>query len=93
MVSDGDSCPITGGVGPTKPVRSPKAGPGLQQVWLRGDRSCSLSVEVASVSAVATTCGGVKEVSTSYAARFFLVFLRWVGAGRRAPAPLSGTLM
>lgn len=70
VVSDGGHCPITGGVGLTEPIGSPKAGPGLQQVWLRGDRSCSLSVEVASVEAVATTGGGGEEVSTRGAAHF-----------------------
>lgn len=62
-MSDGDHCPITRGVGLLQPIGSPKAGPGLQQVWLRGDRSCSLSLEVASVEALATTCGGGEEVS------------------------------
>lgn len=57
-MSDGDHCPITGGVGLLEPIGSPKAGRGPQQVWLRGDRSCSLSLELASVAAAATTCGG-----------------------------------
>lgn len=69
-MSDRGRCPIIGGVGLTEPIGSLKAGPGLQQVWLRGDRSCSLSVEVASVEAVATTCGSVEEVSTGSAAHF-----------------------
>lgn len=32
---------------------------------MRGDRSCSLSVEAAAVEAVATTCGGSEEVSAA----------------------------
>lgn len=69
VLSDGGHCPITGGVGLTEPIGSPKAGSRQQQVWLRGDRSCSLSVEVASVEAVATTGGG-EEVSPRGAAHF-----------------------
>lgn len=69
VLSDGGHCPITGGVGLTEPIGSPKAESRQQQVWLRGDRSCSLSVEVASVEAVAKTGGG-EEVSPRGAAHF-----------------------
>lgn len=92
-MSDRGHCPITGGVGLLEPIGSPKAGRGPQQVWLRGGRSCSLSLELASVAAAAaTTCGGGGEaVSARRAAHLPLPAAG--GTGGRAAAPPQGTLI
>lgn len=88
-MSDGAHCPITGGVGLLEPIGSPKAGHGPKQVWLRRDRSCSLSPELASVEAAATTCGGGggEEVSAHGAAHLPLPAAggsRWACCGAAA---------